>query len=75
MDFADFFRTRSDSNLTEIRGYLFGLMQAKRGAKNLERMEEHVEDFDLHRKIRTTKFTKRHETPMDFGDGSPHLQG
>jgi hypothetical protein len=32
-DFGDFFRTRSDNNLTEIRGYLFGLMQAKRGAK------------------------------------------
>jgi SRSO17 transposase len=44
-DFTDFFRTRSDSNLTEIRGYLFGLMQAKRGSKNMERMEEHVPDF------------------------------
>lgn len=46
MGFADFFRTRSDTNLTEIRAYLFGLMQAKRGAKNLERMEEHVPDFN-----------------------------
>lgn len=45
-DFADFFRTRSDSNLTEVHGYLFGLMQAKRGAKNLERMEEHVAGFN-----------------------------
>lgn len=45
-DFADLFRTRSDSNASEIRGYLFGLMQAKRGAKNLERMEEHVQEFN-----------------------------
>lgn len=45
-DFADFFRSRSDRNTAEIQGYLFGLMQAKRGAKNLERMEEHVPDFN-----------------------------
>ena len=45
-DFSRFFHTRSDSNTLEIRGYLFGLMQAKRGAKNLERMEEHVPDFN-----------------------------
>jgi SRSO17 transposase len=44
-DFADFFRTRSDHNTVEIQGYLFGLMQAKRGAKNIERMEEHVPGF------------------------------
>lgn len=45
-DFADFFRSRSDRNTAEIQGYLFGLMQAKRGSKNLERMEEHVPDFN-----------------------------
>ena len=45
-DFARFFRTRSDHNTDEIRGYLFGLMQSKRGAKNIERMEEHVPDFN-----------------------------
>lgn len=45
-EFTRFFHTRSDSNADEIRSYLFGLMQAKRGAKNLERMEEHVPDFN-----------------------------
>ena len=45
-DFTRFFHTRSDSNTAEINAYLFGLMQAKRGAKNLERMEEHVPDFN-----------------------------
>lgn len=45
-DFARFFRTRSDRNTDEIKAYLFGLMQAKRGAKNIERMEEHVPDFN-----------------------------
>lgn len=30
----------------EIRAYVHGLMQAKRGAKNMERMEEHVPDFN-----------------------------
>lgn len=45
-EFSRFFRTRSDSNTTEIRAYLFGLMQSKRGAKNIERMEEDVPDFN-----------------------------
>lgn len=45
-DFSRFFYSRSDSNTLEIRGYLAGLMQAKRGAKNIERMEEHVPDFN-----------------------------
>jgi len=45
-DFTRFFHTRSDSNADEVRAYLSGLMQAKRGAKNLERMEEHVPDFN-----------------------------
>ena len=45
-NFTRFFHTRSDSNTVEINAYLFGLMQAKRGAKNLERMEEHVPDFN-----------------------------
>jgi SRSO17 transposase len=44
-DFSRFFFTRSDTNTAEIKAYVFGLMQAKRGAKNLERMEEHVPDF------------------------------
>ncbi len=39
-EFSRFFRTRSDSNIVEIRAYLFGLMQAKRGAKNIECIEE-----------------------------------
>ena len=45
-DFSRFFHTRSDTNTTEIKAYVFGLLQAKRGAKNLERMEEHVPDFN-----------------------------
>ena len=45
-EFTRFFHTRSDSNADEVRAYLSGLMQAKRGAKNLERMEEHVPDFN-----------------------------
>lgn len=45
-DFSRFFRSRSDGNIVEIQGYVCGLMQAKRGAKNLERMEEHVPDFN-----------------------------
>lgn len=45
-DFSRFFCSRSDSNLNEVRSYMFGLMQAKRGAKNLERMEEDVADFN-----------------------------
>lgn len=43
--FSRFFHTRSESNTVEIRAYLFGLMQGKRGAKNIERMEEHVPGF------------------------------
>jgi SRSO17 transposase len=42
--FADFIRTRSDQNKS-VYNYLLGLIQGKRGAKNMERMEEHVEGF------------------------------
>jgi len=45
-DFSRFFQTRSDRNTAEIKAYMCGLMQAKRGAKNIERMEEHVPDFN-----------------------------
>ncbi len=45
-DFSRFFFTRSDTNTAEIKAYMFGLMQGKRGAKNLERLEEHVPDFN-----------------------------
>lgn len=45
-EFSRFFHTRSDSNISEVRCYVFGLMQAKHGAKNLERMEEQVADFN-----------------------------
>jgi SRSO17 transposase len=45
-DFTRFFKTRSDSNADEALAYLKGLMQAKRRAKNLERMEEDVPDFN-----------------------------
>jgi SRSO17 transposase len=44
--FSHFFKTRSDHHTAEIRAYLFGLMQGKRGAKNMERMQESVPDFD-----------------------------
>jgi hypothetical protein len=42
--FADFFRTRSDQNKS-VYNYLLGFIQGKRGAKNMERMEVHVEGF------------------------------
>ena len=61
-DFTRFFHTRSDSNADEVRGYLFGLMQAKRGAKNIERMEEHVPDFNyqaVHNTIATSPWDYR----------------
>jgi SRSO17 transposase len=61
-DFASFFRTRSDHNTAEIQGYLFGLMQAKRGARNIERMEEHVPDFkyqNVHNTISTSPWDYR----------------
>jgi SRSO17 transposase len=45
-EFSRFFHTRSDSNIVEIRAYLFGLMQSKRGSKNIERMEEDVAEFN-----------------------------
>lgn len=44
--FTHFFLTRSDSNAPEIRAYLSGLLQSGTKAKNLERMEEHVPDFN-----------------------------
>jgi SRSO17 transposase len=44
--FSGFFYSRSDSNTAEARAYLSGLMQGKRRAKNMERMGEHVADFD-----------------------------
>lgn len=43
--YTRFFTTRSDTNAPEIRAYLAGLMQARRGAKNMERMEESVPGF------------------------------
>jgi SRSO17 transposase len=43
--FSHFFHSRSDSNTDEIRSYLFGLIRGKRGAKNMERMNESVPDF------------------------------
>ena len=61
-DFTRFFHTRSDSNTAEINAYLFGLMQAKRGAKNIERMEEHVPDFNyqaVHNTITTSPWDYR----------------
>lgn len=47
--FSTFFHTRSDHNPQSVRDYLFGLLQAKRGSKNMERMEEHVPGFDYQR--------------------------
>ena len=44
-NYTHFFTSGSDCCAPEIRAYLAGLMQAKRGAKNMERMEEHVPDF------------------------------
>lgn len=47
--FSRFFCTRSDTHAEEIRAYLSGLLQGKRGAKNMERMEEHVSGFHYQR--------------------------
>lgn len=44
--FSHLFYTRSDSHTEEIRAYLFGLLQAKSHAKNMERMEEVVPNFN-----------------------------
>ena len=44
--FTHLFRTRSDTNAPEIRAYISGLLQSGPKAKNLERMEEHVPDFN-----------------------------
>lgn len=46
--FADFFRTRSDCCVPEIRAYATGLLTGKHRAKNMERMEETVEGFSYH---------------------------
>lgn len=43
--FASFFRSRSDHSTDGVRAYVQGLVMAKRGAKNIERMEEHVAGF------------------------------
>ena len=44
--FSEFFHTRTDHDITPARVYLQGLMQAKRGAKNIERIDEHVAGSD-----------------------------
>ena len=43
--YTHFFKSRSDCCASEVRRYLQGLLQGKRGAKNMERMEEHVPGF------------------------------
>jgi SRSO17 transposase len=45
-DFSKVFRTNSSFNLAPARDYLSGLMQAKSGSKNIERMEEVVPDLN-----------------------------
>ena len=47
--FSELFHTRSEYNSEEARAYLAGLMAGKRGAKNMERMEEDVPDFHYQR--------------------------
>jgi SRSO17 transposase len=44
--FSEFFHTRSNHDCSRVVSYMSGLIQAKRGAKNIERMEEHVPDFE-----------------------------
>lgn len=44
-EFAHFFHSRTDHSIDGVRGYVMGLLMAKRGAKNIERMEEAVEGF------------------------------
>ena len=44
--FARFFYSRTDYSAGGVRSYLMGLIMAKRGAKNIERMEEHVAGFE-----------------------------
>ena len=43
--FSHLFRSRSDCCAAEVRAYAIGLLTAKQGAKNLERMEECVDGF------------------------------
>ena len=44
--YSEYFHTRSDHDTSGILSYMCGLVQAKRGAKNMERMEEHVPGFE-----------------------------
>lgn len=46
VNFSGFFKTRSSFNDHNARCYLAGLMQGRHGAKNIERMEEIVPDFN-----------------------------
>lgn len=47
--FSQFFYTRSYSNSEEVRAYFAGLLQDKHRVKNMERMQEIVEDFPYQR--------------------------
>jgi SRSO17 transposase len=44
--FSRYFHSRSDHSVDGVRNYVIGLLMAKRGAKNIERMEEAVEGFE-----------------------------
>jgi SRSO17 transposase len=60
--FSAFFHSRSDHSIAGIRAYLTGLIQAKRGAKNMERMEEHVPGFryqNVHHSISASPWDHR----------------
>lgn len=60
--FSRFFFSRSDSHAPEIRAYLAGLLLGRPGAKNMERMEEAVADFEyqrVHHSISTAPWAAR----------------
>lgn len=60
--FGDFFRSRSDSCVKEVSGYVSGLLTARHGSKNIERMSETVADFsyqNVHHAISSAKWSSR----------------
>ena len=70
-EFTRFFHTRSDSNADEVRAYLSGLMQAKRGAKNLERMLEQRIEKRLKDPVRRRIKTRATRPPLWPDEISP----
>lgn len=60
--FAHFFYSRTDYSAAGVRSYVMGLIMARRGAKNIERMEEQVAGFEyqnVHHAISVSRWDHR----------------